>query len=350
MVDNRPINGNWKRVEISTDSRSGFQAAAAADSAAAVASRAAAHRPTPVLQLLEDAAPSVGAAGLRLIRTLRAGYPASMLARPGELTARAGVPPHTLDALAAAAGFRDFAEAQHQARAAIDRDLRTPDARYSARLAGRGHAKPASLLDRIAEQDCANVTSTLRTLAATGSLHDAAEALVRARRRYLVADRKSYAYAHLLGTDLQSFLRDVVVIDGLVNRPLDVLPDVRAGDVAICFSLRRYATSSLATARFMHAAGAAIIGITDDSSSELAALASIVLVVETTSQSFVDSPTAVASTVHALATLAAAQTRGARARLAQRDELARRLGVYEETEASPGAQLASRPQPRRAGL
>jgi DNA-binding MurR/RpiR family transcriptional regulator len=304
-----------------------------------VASRAAAHLPTPVLQLLEDAAPGVGPAGLRLIRTLRAGYPASMLAGPGELTARAGVPAQTPDALAAAAGFRDFAEAQHLARAAIDRDLRSPDARYSARLAGRGHAKPTSLLDRIAEQDCANVTSTLRTLAASGSLHDAAEALVRARRRYLVADRKSYAYAHLLGTDLQSFLRDVVVIDGLVNRALDVLPDVRAGDVAICFSLRRYATSSLATARFMHAAGADLIGITDDSSSELAALASIVLVVETTSQSFVDSPTAVASTVHALATLAAAQTRGARTRLTQRDELARKLGVYEENEASPSAQL-----------
>jgi DNA-binding MurR/RpiR family transcriptional regulator len=176
----------------------------------------------------------------------------------------------------------------------------------------------------------------------------AAEALVRARRRYLVADRKSYAYAHLLGTDLQSFLRDVVVVDGLVNRPLDVLPDVRAGDAAICFSLRRYATSSLATARFMHAAGAAIIGITDDSSSELAALASVVLVVETTSQSFVDSPTAVASTVHALATLAAAQTRGARTRLAQRDELARRLGVYEEDEASSGPQLARQAQGKRA--
>lgn len=314
----------------------------------AVASGVPAHRPTPVLQLLEDAAPGVGPFGLRLIRTIRAGYPGSLLAGPGELTARAGVPAHTLDALAAAAGFRDFAEAQHLARAAIDRDLRTPDARYSARLAGRGQARPASLLDRIAEQDCANVTSTLRTLGASGSLHHAAEALVRARRRYLVADRKSYAYAHLLGTDLQSFLRDVVVIDGLVNRPLDVIPDVRAGDVAICFSLRRYATSSLATARFMHAAGAALVGITDDSSSELAALADVVLVVETTSQSFVDSPTAVASTVHALATLAAAQTRGARTRLAQRDELARRLGVYEETETSPGTQLARRLQGKRA--
>jgi hypothetical protein len=43
--------------------------------------------------------------------------------------------------------------------------------------------------------------------------------------------------------------------------------------------------------------------------------------------------------VHALATLAAAQTRGARTRLTQRDELARKLGVYEENEASPSAQL-----------
>jgi DNA-binding MurR/RpiR family transcriptional regulator len=229
-----------------------------------------------------------------------------------------------------AAGFRDFAEAQHLARAALDRDLRTPDARYSARLAGRSHSQPASLLERIAEQDCANVTSTLHALSGGGALGLAAEALVRGRRRYLIADRKSYAYAHLLGTDLQSFLPNVVVIDGLVNRPLDVLPDVTPADIAVCFSLRRYATSALATARFIHAAGATLVGITDDSGSALAELADIMLVVETTSQSFVDSPTAVASTVHALATLAVAQTRGARSRLAERDKLALQLGVYEE--------------------
>jgi len=299
------------------------------------------HQPTPVLQLLEDAAPSVGRVGLKLIRTLRVGYPGSLLSGPAELAARANVPPRTLDDLAVAAGFRDFAEAQHQARAALDRELRTPDARYSARLTGRAQGRPASLLDRIAEQDCANVTSTLRTLAAGGSLKLAAEALVGARRRYLVADRKSYAYAHLLGTDLQSLLRNVVVIDGLVNRPLDVIPDAAAGDVAVCFSLRRYATAALSTTRFLRAAGVTVVGFTDDARSELAGLADIVLVVETTSQSFVDSPTAVASAVHALATLAAAQTRGARSRLAQRDDLARKLDVYQETASLTAAEPAT---------
>ncbi len=290
------------------------------------------HHPSSVLQLLEDAAPGCGAPGVRLVKVLRAGYPDLMLDGVSHLMARARVTPQDLDDLAAAAGLRDFAEAQHLARAGIDRSLRNPGARYTARLAGRrGHRlPPAELLERIAEQDCANITATSRTLAGNGSLELAAQAVVTARRRYLVADRKSYAYAHLLGTDLQSFLRDVVLVDGLVNRPLDVLPEVTSADVAICFSLRRYGRPALATARQMRSAGATLVGVTDDSRSELASLAAITLVVETTSQSLVDSPAAVASTVHALATLAALRARGARARLAARDEFARELGIYEE--------------------
>lgn len=284
-----------------------------------------------MLQLFEDAAKDMGQAGQRLVRAIRAGYPGSMLLSAAELTLRAGVAPGMPDALAVAAGLRDFAEARHLVQAAIDRGLRTPDARYSARLAGKPHNQPASLLNRIAEQDCANVTSTLRGLAASGSLESAADALLQGRRLFLVADRKSYAYAHLLGTDLQSFLRKVVVVDGLVNRPVEVLSDVNAADAAVCFSFRRYAATTLRTARFLRAAGAAVIGITDDADSAMAAISDITLVIETTSQSFVDSPAAVASAVHALATVVASRSRGTRSRLAERDQLARTLRVYEES-------------------
>ncbi|MGH3261332.1 MAG: hypothetical protein ACRDNS_04980, partial [Trebonia sp.] len=123
------------------------------------------HQPSSVLQLLEDAAPSLGGAGERLVRAIRTGYPASLLKGPGQLAAQARVPPDLLDTLSAAAGFRDFAEAQHVARAMINRDLRSPGARYSARLSGRtaGRTEAAELLGRISDQDSANVTVTLRT-------------------------------------------------------------------------------------------------------------------------------------------------------------------------------------------
>jgi DNA-binding MurR/RpiR family transcriptional regulator len=316
MVDNWTIMSNSNHTRISANSRTSGQHG---------------HQATPVLQLLEDAAQDMGLTGERLLRAIRVGYPGSMLAGTAELTASAGVAPGTPDALAAAAGLRDFAEARRLVRAEIDRGLRTPDARYSARLAGKPHNQPVPLLDRIAEQDCANVTSTLRRLAASGSLERAAEALLRSRRVFLVADRKSYAYAHLLGTDLQSFMRKVVVIDGLVNRPAEVLSDVTADDAALCFSFRRYAATTLRTARFLRAAGAAVIGITDDAGSAMAEISDISLVVETTSESFVDSPTAVASAVHALVTVAATRSRGTRSRLADRDQIARTLGVYEES-------------------
>jgi hypothetical protein len=55
-------------------------------------------------------------------------------------------------------------------------------------------------------------------------------------------------------------------------------------------------------------------------------------VVGTDSASYADSPTAVAAVVHILATLAAASAKGARRRLARRDVLTARLGVYAEAD------------------
>jgi DNA-binding MurR/RpiR family transcriptional regulator len=211
-----------------------------------------------------------------------------------------------------------------------NRQLTTPDERYGARLQRRSTA--TALLKQVVAQETANLAATLDRLQADGSLEQAARTIVAAKRRFVTGGSKSWSYASLLATDLSASMANVVLIDGTVVRAVDVLADVRPGDVLVAFSLRRYARSTIAVAEEFAAAGGVVVGVTDDAQSAVARVAEVAVVVSTDSASYADSPTAVAAVVHILATLAAASAKGARRRLARRDVLTARLGVYAEVE------------------
>ena len=204
--------------------------------------------------------------------------------------------------------------------------LSSPDERYGARLQRRSTA--TALLQQVVAQETANLSATLERLRADGSLEQAARRIVAAKRRFVTGGSKSWSYASLLATDLSASMANVTLIDGTVVRAVDVLSDVRPGDVLVAFSLRRYARSTIAVAEEFAAAGGAVIGVTDDANSAVARVAEVAVVVSTDSASYADSPTAVAAVVHILATLAAASAKGARRRLARRDVLTARLGIY----------------------
>jgi DNA-binding MurR/RpiR family transcriptional regulator len=211
-----------------------------------------------------------------------------------------------------------------------NRQLTTPDERYGARLQRRSTA--TALLQQVVAQETANLSATLHRLQADGSLEQAARRIVAAKRRFVTGGSKSWSYASLLASDLSASMANVTLIDGTVVRAVDVLSDVRAGDVLVAFSLRRYARSTIAVAEEFAAAGGTVIGITDDARSAVARGADVAVVVSTDSASYADSPTAVAAVVHIIATLAAASAKGARRRLARRDVLTAKLGVYAEVE------------------
>jgi DNA-binding MurR/RpiR family transcriptional regulator len=209
-----------------------------------------------------------------------------------------------------------------------NRRLASPDQRYGARLQRRSTA--TALLQQLVQQETANLTATLQRLQADGSLEQAARRIVAAKRRFITGGSKSWSYASLLATDLSASLAHVTLIDGTVVRTVDVLSDVRPTDVLVAFSLRRYARSTIVVAQEFAAAGGTVVGVTDDPESAVAKVSEVAVVVNTASASYADSPTAVAAVVHVLATLTAASAKGARRRLARRDLITKRLGVYEE--------------------
>lgn len=222
---------------------------------------------------------------------------------------------------------------EQAARHAVNRSLRSPGERYHARIES---TSSATLQARLIQTELANLAEVFERVAADGSVRRAAAITVAARRRFVIGAGKSHAYANLLAADLSAAVAQVSLVDDSTLSTLDLLSDVRDTDVLIAFSFRRYRRSTVEVARLFAEAGGTVIAITDDAASPLAGYAAETVEVVTDSASYVDSPTAVAATVHLLATLTTASAKGARRRLADRDRISATLGLYLDEEPSGG--------------
>ena len=279
------------------------------------------------LVLLSDAAEGLGAGERALVEVLSAGYPQAVLQRHDVLLERSGATRRDLHQLLTAAGFRDLAELQARVTDKLNGELRSPAARFEARLSP---AARAGLLPRMTVLESDNVATTLSELDDNGMLARAVDALLAARRRWVTGARRSHAFAHLLATDLSAVLGQVALVGGPAGHEIEALTDAGPQDVLVAFGLRRYDTSTLRLAAAFADAGATVIAVTDDAGGPLAARAEMCLTAVTASASFSDSPTAVASVAHALATLTAARSKAAARRLARRERAVALLDVYAE--------------------
>jgi DNA-binding MurR/RpiR family transcriptional regulator len=208
-----------------------------------------------------------------------------------------------------------------------DRQLSSPSERYDARIARRSST---ILQQRVVEQERQTVAQALDGVLGDDSIAEAAARIVAGRRRFVIGSGKSYAYACLLAFDLSVGLSQVILIDGTVVRAVDLLTDVRTGDVLVAFSLRRYRRDTIEIAQAFVDAGGQLVAITDAPEAPLAAIADQAIVVGTESASHADSPTVVAAVVHVLSTLTTASAKGARRRIGERDRLNAALGLYQD--------------------
>ncbi|MFD3326681.1 MurR/RpiR family transcriptional regulator [Streptomyces sp. NPDC058701] len=276
------------------------------------------------LELLNDAAESLGEAERRLTETLTEDYPHSLLRSSSEILEAAGACHRDLHRLLSTAGFRDLGELHARVTERLNSQLRSPTERFQTRLRP---AARAGLVQRMAEHEAAGVTATLAYLDDSGALELAASSILAARRRFVIGEGKSSAFAQILAADLGSVLSNVCLL-GDADRRLDALTDAGANDLAIAVSLRRYDRMTVQLTESLARRGASVIAVTDSQDAPLASTADLALVACTRSTSFVDSPTAVVAVLHALATLVAARSKAAQRRLERREEAHRLLDHY----------------------
>lgn len=130
---------------------------------------------------------------------------------------------------------------------------------------------------------------------------DAVNAILKAKRVYILGVRSAAPLANFLGYYLNYMFNNVYVLSGLsAGEMFEKIVGITPEDVVIAFSFPRYSSSTTKGARYCRSAGATVIGITDSADSPLGLCSDHVLLAKSDMVSLVDSLVAPLSLVNAL--------------------------------------------------
>lgn len=133
------------------------------------------------------------------------------------------------------------------------------------------------------------------------SFDKAVDAIIRAKKIYILGTRSSGALAGFLSFYLGLMFDNVVYVGESATREIfDQIVQVTAQDVAIGLSFPRYSRRTARAIGFAHERGATVVAITDNTSNAMAKSADYVLLAKSDMASFVDSLVAPMSLLNAL--------------------------------------------------
>lgn len=136
----------------------------------------------------------------------------------------------------------------------------------------------------------------------------AVNAILRAKRIYILGVRSVAPLANFLGYYLDYMFNNVHVVSGFgTGEMFEKIVGVNAEDVVIAFSFPRYSVSTTKGAKYCRSNGATVIGITDSALSPLGQCSDHVLIAKSDMVSLVDSLVAPLSVVNAIVVAAAAK-------------------------------------------
>ncbi len=149
--------------------------------------------------------------------------------------------------------------------------------------------------------------SDMEKLRLTGEVLDRAEfqaavdAILKAKRIYILGIRSTAALANFLGYYLNYMFRNVHVVSSVGTVEMfEKIVGINANDVVIAFSFPRYSSATTKGAQYCRSTGATVIGITDSRMSPLGENSDHVLTAKSDMVSLVDSLVAPLSVVNAL--------------------------------------------------
>lgn len=156
------------------------------------------------------------------------------------------------------------------------------------------------LLSSVMQSDIEKIRLTLEE-ADRGGFYRAVDAILTARRIYVMGARSAAALADFLGFYFNLIFDDVVLIRTTsVSETFEHLLRVSREDVVIGISFPRYSSRTVQAMRFARDRGANVVAITDSEASPLAETATVALLAKSDMASFVDSLVAPLSLINAL--------------------------------------------------
>lgn len=184
-------------------------------------------------------------------------FPMSALGSITALARAAEVSSPTIVRLVQKLGFRGYTDYQSALRAEVSRLLVAPLS------LPEGRAETAHPLQGFAAQVVANIDATLTQIPAREFLSVAALLADTARRVTVMGGRLTHAHGDYFATLLRVMRADVTFLADVLTDWQQALLDLRAGDVAVIFDIRRYEGNAVHFAELAAGQGAEVVLVTD---------------------------------------------------------------------------------------
>jgi DNA-binding MurR/RpiR family transcriptional regulator len=256
-----------------------------------------------ILTILQEKAPTFSKGQRRISQYILESYDKAAFMTANRLGKTVGVSESTVVRFAVDLGFEGYPEMQKAMQEMVLN-----------RLTSVQRIEVAN--DRIGDQDVLSMVihSDMEKLRQTDEtlnreeFHGAVDAILNARRIYILGVRSVAPLASFLGHYLNYMFNNVHIVNGFsVGEMFENIVGIGDRDVVIAFSFPRYSASTTKGARYCRSAGATVIGITDSKDSPLGQCSDHVLVAKSDMVSLVDSLVAPLSLVNALIVAIAAK-------------------------------------------
>ena len=228
-----------------------------------------------VADRIHDAIERLTAAEKRAARGLLGSYPTLGLAPVAEFAQQAGASSATVLRFVAQLGYKSYPDFQRALRDEMEQRSKSPLQR-SATGAGKS-ADDAQFLDHFIAQAVDNLRETAALIPASEFEAVCARLADAKRHCWLAGGRFTDFLAGYMEAHLRLIRPGVQRLDGRGATRADQLIDVKAGDVAVIFDVRRYDPALLDLAADLAARRAQIVLITDEWMSPVSRFAKLVL-------------------------------------------------------------------------
>ena len=249
-----------------------------------------------ILAILQEKSPAFSKGQRRIAKYITEAYDKAAFMTANRLGKNVGVSESTVVRFAVELGFDGYPSMQKAMQEMVLN-----------RLTSVQRIEVAS--DRIGDQDVVSMVlhSDMEKLRQTEDILDRGEfsaavnAILKAKRVYILGVRSVAPLASFLGYYLNYMFNNVHVLSGSsTGEMFERIVGINSEDVVIAFSFPRYSASTTKGARYCRSTGATVIGITDNRQSHLGQVSDHVLIAKSDMVSLVDSLVAPLSIVNAL--------------------------------------------------
>lgn len=249
-----------------------------------------------ILLILEEKAPTFSKGQRKIAAYINEAYDKAAFLTASKLGKTVGVSESTVVRFAVELGYDGYPEMQKAMQEMVMNRL------TSVQRMGIANDRIGNqdVLSSVLQADADKIRQTSETVSRE-AFRQSVNAILRARRIYILGVRSASALANFTGYYLNYMFDNVQVITASgAGEMFENLVGVSDEDVVLAFSFPRYSTATLKAAQYCRSVGATVIGLTNSNISPLAQSCDHVLAAKSDMVSLVDSLVAPLSVVNAL--------------------------------------------------